>query len=173
MHLVLGVISIISVWRRGDWRNWKKYHTTMMYFALGNLLYNFLTANYFLWRLNPDLMPNHSMTEMLYTFVIFPATSLLFLCNYPEQTNKKMLHYFKWILIYIAVEWFFSTNSRILYQHGWNLMWSAIFDVTMFPMLRLHHKRPLLAYVISAIFCVFWVWKFEVPVDMPIEKRAG
>jgi hypothetical protein len=43
----------------------------------------------------------------------------------------------------------------------------------MFPMLRLHYKKPLYAYAISAIMCVFWVWIFNVPVDVPIEKRGG
>ncbi|MBD2872815.1 CBO0543 family protein [Paenibacillus arenilitoris] len=173
MHFALGVITLICAWRWGDWRNWKQYHHTMMYFALGNLLYNFLSANHFLWKLNPDFMPNHSMTEMVYTFVTFPATALLFLTNYPDGRKKKRLHYLQWIGIYVIVEWFFRDTGRILYQHGWSLMWSAIFDITMFPMLRLHYKRPLLAYAISAVLCVFWVMLFDVPVDVPIEKRGG
>jgi hypothetical protein len=173
MHLAVGIWAVIAVWRRGTWRNWKMYHSTMMYFALANLLYNFLSANHFLWKLEPDFMPNHSMTEMVYTFVTFPATALLFLSNYPQDNKKKIIHFFKWIAIYIGVEWFFTTNGRILYQHGWSLLWSLIFDFTLFPMLRLHYKRPLTAYGISVVMCIFWVWLFDVPVDVPIEKRGG
>jgi hypothetical protein len=57
MHLALAFITLLSVWKWGDWRNWEKYHSTMMYFALGNVLYNFLCANHFLWKLKPDFLP--------------------------------------------------------------------------------------------------------------------
>lgn len=171
MHLILGVITLLAAWRYGDWKNWRQYHHTMMYFAMGNLLYNFLTANHFLWKLKPDFLPNHSLTEMVYTFVTFPATALMFLSAYPEQYKKLIGHYLKWIGIYIGVEWFFMITDRILYQHGWSLYWSILFDFTMFPMLRLFHKKPLLAYVISLLMCIFWVLLFKVPVNVPIEKR--
>jgi hypothetical protein len=171
MHLFVALWALISAWKWGDWRNWEKYHPTLMYFAMGNLLYNFLTANHFLWKLEPDFLPNHSMTEMVYTFITFPATAFLFLSNYPKETHKIFLHYLKWIFIFVAVEWVFSRTGRILYQYGWSLGWSAIFDCTMFPMLWLFYRKPLIAYGISAIMCVFWVWLFDVPVNVPIELR--
>ncbi|MDQ0899406.1 hypothetical protein [Paenibacillus sp. V4I7] len=79
MHFVIGFIIIGAAYRWGDWRNWKKYHSTMMYFALGNLLYHYLCANHLLWQLMPDFSLSHSITEMIYTFIVFPATALLFL----------------------------------------------------------------------------------------------
>ncbi|TVY07514.1 CBO0543 family protein [Paenibacillus cremeus] len=172
MHLAIATLILIVAWKRGDWKNWRDYHTTMMYFALGNLLYNFLTANHFLWKLKADFLPNHSLTEMVYTFVTFPLTAFLFLSNYPkDRIGKQIAHNLKWILIFTAVEYFLMITGRIIYQYGWNLYWSIIFDCTMFPMLRLFYKRPVLAYGISAIMCVFWVWYFKVPVNVPIELR--
>ncbi|MFC5653707.1 CBO0543 family protein [Paenibacillus solisilvae] len=171
MHLTLALITILAAWKYADWKNWQQYHSTMMYFALGNLLYNFLTANHFLWKLKPDFLPNHSLTEMVYTFIIFPATVLLFLSTYPKRDKKLIGHYLKWIGIYVGVEWFFMMTGRIIYQYGWSLYWSIIFDILMFPMLRLFYKRTLLAYAISLLMCIFWVWYFKVPVNVPIEKR--
>jgi hypothetical protein len=173
LHLALALFSILVVVKRRVWREWQMYQPTMMLFALGNVTYNFLTANYFLWKMKPDFFPNHSITEMVYSFVIFPASALLFLSNYPTGTRKIFWYYVKWIAVYVIVEWFFTTNGRMLYQHGWNLWWSFAFDITMFPILRLHHKRPLIAYSISVFLCVFWVWMFDVPVDVPIEQRTG
>ncbi|WP_246050129.1 CBO0543 family protein [Aquibacillus sediminis] len=83
MHVGITILIIIAVWRKGDWRNWEKYHTVMLYFALGNLTYNFLTASYFLWRMDADFISNHTLTEMLYTFIVFPGTALLFIGNFP------------------------------------------------------------------------------------------
>lgn len=171
MHLILGVITVLAAWRYGDWRHWQKYHQTMMYFALGNLLYNFLTASHFLWKLKPDFFPNHSLTEMMYTFVVFPATALMFLSNYPEQKKKVIVHYLKWIGIYVGVEWVFMLTDRIVYQYGWNLYWSIFFDFTMFPLLRIFYKKPLLAYGITFILCLFYIWYFKIPVNVPVEER--
>ncbi|MCA1029814.1 hypothetical protein LCL95_02055 [Bacillus timonensis] len=173
LHVFISVIVILSVILRGDWREWKTYHTTMMYFALGNLTYNFLCASYFLWRFNPDFLSNHTLTEMLYTFIVFPATALMFLSHYPEGKGVKkiLLHYVTWITIYVSVEYIYTLTDSILYKYGWGLAWSAAFDVLMFPMLRLFHKRPVVAYILSVPIAIFWIWLFDVPVHLPIEKR--
>ncbi|MBM7661313.1 hypothetical protein JOC85_002085 [Bacillus mesophilus] len=173
MHIVIGLFVIFAVWKWGDWRNWQKYHTVMLYFAVGNLTYNFLTAGWFLWRLDADFMPNHTTTELLYTFIIFPGTALLFISNFPEYGGKvkKFLHYFYWIGIYSVVEWAMTKTGYIEYQYGWTLGWSIGFDTFMFPMLRLFYKRPLIAYLISIPIGIFFLWYFKVPFHIPVEDR--
>jgi len=172
MHIVTAVISIIAVYGWGDWRNWRKYHSTLLFFALGNLVYNFYTANYFLWRMNPEFIPNHTFTELLYTFIVFPATGLLFLGNYPKKKIKKILHILQWIVIYGAWEYVFTLTGHIEYQYNWTLWWSIGFLVVMFPLLKLHEKHPLLTYMLSGIVAVFVLWWFEVPVHLPVEERG-
>lgn len=173
MHFVIGFIIIGAAYRWGDWRNWKKYHSTMMYFALGNLLYHYLCANHLLWQLMPDFSLSHSITEMIYTFIVFPATALLFLTNYPEDRMKVVFHYIQWVLIYGGTEYVLHMFGRIQYQYGWGFWWSLLFDCTMFPMLRLFSVKPLLAYLVSAVLTVFWVVLFKVPVNVPIELRGS
>lgn len=171
MHVALAIFMIFAVWRWGDWRNWSKYHTVMLFFALGNLLYNFLTAGHFLWRLESVLLPNHTVTEMLYTFIIFPASALLFICNYPQGKLKIFLHYVYWVALYVGVEAIMMVTDFIKYQYGWSLWWSAGFDMIMFPMLYLYYKRPLIAYIISIPIALFLIWYFDIPVHIPVEKR--
>ena len=171
MHVLTGLIVVFFVYKYGDWRNWQKYHTTILFIAMGNLLYNFLTANYFLWRLDADFLSNHSLTEMIYTFIVFPGTVILFLGNYPQTLKRQILHVITWIAIYITWELVFVITNSIDYQYGWNLGWSALFDVVMFPILRVHQNNPLLAYVLSAIVCVSVLLYFDVPVHLPVEKR--
>ncbi|MGO4886715.1 CBO0543 family protein [Anaerobacillus sp. MEB173] len=173
MHVATALIIVIVVWIWGDWRNWKKYHTTILFVALGNLLYNFLTAGFFLWRLDADFISNHSLTEMLYTFIVFPATVILFLGNFPTDWKGKLKRVLKWIMIYVAWETVFVFTGSIEYQYGWNLGWSAAFDVIMFPLLRLHESRPLLTYFLSGIVAVAVLWWFKVPVHVPVELRGG
>jgi hypothetical protein len=171
MHVAISVIILLAAWIWGDWKNWQKYHTTMLFIAVGNLLYNFLCANHLLWKINPDILSNHTTTEMLYTFIVFPATAFLFLSNYPEGLWKQVMHISTWIGIYVVVEWLFIMTDRIVYQYGWGLGWSALFDLHMFPILRLYYKKPLIAYALSIGCTFFWVWLFDIPVGVPIEER--
>ncbi|WP_078544865.1 CBO0543 family protein [Litchfieldia alkalitelluris] len=173
MHIILSVFVIFIVWKWGDWRNWQKYHAVMLYFVMGNLLYNFLTANYFLWRLEADFLSNLTLTEMLYTFIIFPGTALLFIGNYPEGKGLKrvLLHYLFYIGWYAGIELIFSHTGHIIYQFGWTYWWSVGFDLFMFPMLRLFYKKPLLAYLLSIPIGVFFILWFDVPVHLPVEQR--
>jgi hypothetical protein len=171
MHVGISLFIIFAVWRFGDWRNWEKYHSVMLYFALGNLIYNFLTAGHFLWRLDADFISNHTLTEMLYTLIVFPATSLLFICNYPKGKMKVFLHYVYWISMYAGVELVMTLTGHIEYKYGWSLVWSVGFDCLMFPMLRLYYKRPLIAYLLSVPIGIFFLWYFDIPVHLPVEER--
>lgn len=173
MHVLTAIISIIAVFIWGDWRDWKKYHATLLFFALGNLVYNFLTANYFLWRMDADFISNHTLTEMLYTFIVFPATGLLFLSNYPKSVLKQILHTLQWIVIYGVWEYFFTLTGHIEYKYGWTLGWSIVALFFMFPLLKLHVKHPLLTYVLFALVCVGFLWFFDVPVHLPVEDRGS
>jgi hypothetical protein len=163
MHIFLAIFVIWATYRWGDWRNWQKYHPTMMYFALGNLLYNFLCANHMLWTLAPDVLSNAGLTEMVYTFIIFPASALLFLTNYPQGRKKVFFHYVQWVLIYGSGEYIFYLFGRIYYQYSWSFAWSIAFNIIMFPMLKLFSVKPLIAYILSALLTVFWMKMFHIP----------
>ncbi|WP_096187089.1 CBO0543 family protein [Evansella halocellulosilytica] len=171
MHVVTSLIAIIALIIRGEWKYWKTYHSTVLYVALGNLLYNFLTANYFLWRLDADFISNHTLTELLYTFIVFPATVLMFLHDYPEGLYKQIIRILKWIFIYGVWEYVFSVTGRIEYQYGWSFWWSIAFLFVMFPLIRLHHTHPLLTYLLTVIVASAVIWWFEVPVHIPVEMR--
>ena len=57
---------------------------------------------------------------------------------------------------------FFS--GLCVYSHGWTYTWSIVFASLMIPMLVLHYKRPLWAYILSVPITVFLLLWFEVPV---------
>ncbi|RKL67436.1 hypothetical protein CR203_08755 [Salipaludibacillus neizhouensis] len=171
MHILTAIISIIAAYGWGDWRNWKKYHASLLFFALGNMIYNFYTANYFLWRMDADPFSNHSVTETIYTFIVFPATGLLFLSNFPKTMIKQILHTLQWIAIYGIWEYIFTLTGHIDYQYGWTLGWSIVFLFVMFPLLKLHETRPLLTYVLSGFVAIFVLWWFKVPIHLPVEER--
>ncbi|MBD2870375.1 CBO0543 family protein [Paenibacillus arenilitoris] len=161
LHVAIGLWTILAVWRWGDWRNWKKYYPTMLYMSLGACVYLFLYGQDALWNPRPSLLLD-KQNELLYLFVIMPCSALLYLSNFPAKLKSKLIHISKWILIYILVEWIGYLFHEITYNSGWNLWWSLVFDMIMFPMLILHHRRPLLALVLS-VFAAMGLMAFFPP----------
>jgi hypothetical protein len=54
-----------------------------------------------------------------------------------------------------SVEWGEGRFGGIYYDHDWTIGCPLLFLIVMFPLLRLHYKRPLLAYIASVIIMVF------------------
>ncbi|UFJ39721.1 hypothetical protein LOK74_16900 [Brevibacillus humidisoli] len=165
MHFLIAGWIVFAAWKWGDWADWRRYHATMLYIALGNLMYHMLTKDHWLWKLQPDLLPTHVITEVIYTLIIFPLSAFLFLSNDPPDRKGKILHTVKWIIIYVGLEFIGMLTGRVLYQLGWNLFWSAVFNCIMFPMLRLHYHNPVLAYPLSFVIAVALLILFDIPLQ--------
>ncbi|MFS0901470.1 MULTISPECIES: CBO0543 family protein [Priestia] len=166
MRLIGLFLWIFAAWRWSDWKNWRKYHSTILYMIMFALLYEVLTYNYSLWIFKATLIPTHTLNSLLVTFITFPCLVLLFLSNFPEDvTTKKILHIIFWIILYSIVEYFYHAVGLFKYSHGWNFGCSILFNCIMFPMLLLHHKKPLLAYFLSIPIAIFYLIIFNVPIS--------
>lgn len=139
-------------------------HSTILFMIAGNLLHLFFSNDYMVWYFVPDTPIYPAHTELIYTFIIFPASVLLFFHGYPKTGwGKQIVYLVWWVIIYSAVEWVLSETGRIIYDHGWSWLWSTLFDCMMFPMLLLHQRNPLLAYGMSILIVVALVYGFRVP----------
>jgi hypothetical protein len=165
MHLIGLLCWILAAWKWGDWRNWNKYHSTILYFISCNFLLNYLTYNYSLWTLSDFFLPTHTLNDLAVTLIAFPCASLIFLGRYPEHSIiAKLNHNLLWIFIFSAIEYLYFLIGNFHYEHGWNIWWSILFNIMTFPMLRLHYKRPLLAYLLSVVTVVALMHIFKVPI---------
>lgn len=166
MHIIGQFLWIFAAWRWGDWRNWEKYHSTMLYMVVFSLLYDVLTYNYSLWIFGDFFLPTHTLNSLAVTFIGFPCSVLIFLSRFPEHSIiKKVTYVALWAILYLAIEYFFLVIDLFYYDNGWNIWWSALLDVTLFPMLLLHHKKPLLAYLIGVPIIIFYLLVFNVPIN--------
>lgn len=166
MHLVIALLVIAWVWLSGVWRKWRQYQSTMLYMFAVAMTYEFLTKDYKMWHFHPDFLLNRVLAVMVYAVVSMPLSTLLFLAYFPETERWKQLrHYLVWVAIYGVIEVVLSVTGRIMYEHRWNFWWSLVFDVIMFPMLRLHSKNPLVAYILSIPIVVGYLLIFQVPVS--------
>jgi hypothetical protein len=166
MHIIGQFLWILAVWRWGDWKNWKNYQSTMLYMIVFSLLYDVLTYNYSLWIFSDFFLPTHTLNSLAVTFVGFPCSVLLYLSRFPENSIFKQIKYIAfWITLYIGIEYFFVLFGLFHYYNGWNIWWSALLDATLFPMLLLHHKKPLVAYLISIPILIFYFIVFDIPIS--------
>lgn len=163
MHIGIAIWTVLASLIWGDWHQWRKYLPTMLYMSLSNLLYLYLTSDFWLWRIVPDFLLEQKEVAMLYTFIVFPCTVIVFLSHYPDRRRGQLLHFAKWIIIYGVVEWIGFLTGRIDYAHGWSIWWSLFFLCMMFPMLVLHHFKPLYAHVLSVFWVTFYILVFQVP----------
>ena len=172
MHLFVGPIFILLSIRWGKWKNWKEYYSTIQFFIIGDLLYNFLLARYPMWEFHPfkyekSILPNHTLISLFSMLTFYPSTVVLYLSNYPEQRSImiKIIYILSFSFIYIFIE-FFDLNifKSIHYYHSWNFCWSIVFDIGMFSMLILHQKKPGIALLISLIIAISLFFVFNVPI---------
>lgn len=166
MHLMIAAVTLIAAWRWGDWKNWQLYYPTILFMIVGNFLYNILTYNYPIWMYQDSLFPNHTITDIFNSFVLFPAVILLYLPRFPKEGMIKKVRYIVlWVIVFVSVEWLLSYFGLFSYYNGWSIIWSLIFNIGMFTILKVHFQKPLLAWIISVIVILFLIIYFDVPIE--------
>jgi hypothetical protein len=98
IRIFMAIVWILCAFKWGDWKNWRKYYPTMLFFGMGVLIYRSIFQSKILWMFQTDLLAQ-SINELLVIFTIFFSTALLFLPNLP----KKLFHE----IIYIIIWWSF------------------------------------------------------------------
>ncbi|UII55257.1 hypothetical protein LS684_16590 [Cytobacillus spongiae] len=166
MHVLLAILLCLGLIKRGQLTGWKDYHSTLLYIATCNLLYNCLTEDYKLWKYNADFFENHIMTDLLYSFIILPIVALLFLTNFPNEVErkKKGIYVLKWVIACLLTEALFLSFNRLELMHGYKYWMEIFFYTTMFLMIRLHTKKPLATYFLSIIIIITLIQLFDVPI---------
>jgi hypothetical protein len=171
MHLLNYLLFLLAGIKWGDWKNWRIYYPTILFLICGDLLKNALLRNYRMWEFHEvifgeKILIGHLTINLMIMIFVYPATILIFLGHYPKGWWKQVLWVAFWVLLYFGKEFVnFKFFHEISHHHGWNLGWSFIFDIIMFIILRIHFKKPLLAWAISVPWIIFLLVWFHVPID--------
>ncbi|SHI77540.1 CBO0543 family protein [Desulfosporosinus lacus] len=166
LRIVKGILYILAAYKWGDWKNWKIYYPTILFWILGDYIYGYLTYNYPLWEL---ISPGGKVTfnTMFVDFITFPATVLLFLGRFPEKGSiaKKGIFILAWVALFSTIEFIALKIGHFRYYHGWNLYWSIGFNIYSFLLLRIHFKNPLLAWFFAALLGISIIFYFKIPIS--------
>lgn len=149
-------------WKWSDWRNWKLYYPTILFFIVTSFSYSLSTYNYPLWEFESPLLKTTG-SDFLITIVFFSATILIFLPHYPNGKVKQILYILFWVFTYTLIEMISHMSGFFSYHNGWSIWWSALFNLVMFPSIQLHHKKPPIAWMISVIIAWAGLVYFEIP----------
>jgi len=151
MYIIfLSVISICICYKLGDWKNWRKYYSTILFFILSSVACAFLTYNHPLW-LYKSVVINHTFTDLFISITVYPCTIMMFIPHLPSKITKIILHISIYVAVYTIPELFAIKLGYFTYFNGWNIWYTLIFNCLMFPMLILHYKKPLYAWGIALI----------------------
>ncbi|SDN04704.1 hypothetical protein SAMN04487897_101901 [Paenibacillus sp. yr247] len=165
MAEIIGVSTwILAALRWGDWRNWSKYHATILYFILGDVLYYYVTCTHRLWTLVPTWPLKNELICVAGELIVFASTVLIFLGRYPSGHFISTWWTIVWICIYTANEWVLLHTGTFTYLHGWTLFDSFLFNILMFILLRLHSKIPLITYVLSIPIAIILISLNSIPI---------
>ncbi|SHG28254.1 CBO0543 family protein [Ornithinibacillus halophilus] len=169
MHFFYNGVFLIAVLFWGKLENWKEYYSTILFFIACDFFANIITYNNSLWKyqetvFGQEILMNHTIINLLIMFVAYPATIFLFIGYFPSKKWKKIGWILFWVSLYSIVEYInLHFFTLITHHNGWNMAWSVLFNIVMFTSLRIHYRKPLLAWLIAAIWSVIIILYFNIP----------
>lgn len=170
MHTILLTSFILAAIKWGDWKNWKRYYPTFLFFIIGDLLYQFLLYNKSMWVFHPSfdqaLLPNHTIISLVKMLIRYGATVLIFLGHLPAGKYKRMIWILFWAAIYLAIEIAAMKAGIISHHNGWNIYWSLYLDIVIFLVISIHYKNPVLAWILSFFNLIFLWSAFDLTIDI-------
>lgn len=161
-QIIICLIMVVAACKFGQWRNWKSYYPTILYFIIGNLVYAVISIEYPLWNFESNLL-SKTFSNLVINFIFFPSTIILYLTYMPTKLIKQILYIVLCTVVYTIIESIWYYTGCFSYHNGWNIGWSALFNSIMFPLLWLHYKKPLLVWPISFVVALLLLYFFKVP----------
>jgi len=160
--VILGIISIGACYKWGDWKHWKLYYPTILFYNIGALTENIITRNKCLWLFYGSY-PIDRLADYIFGFLIFPFIIIVFLSNYPKGILKQTFFTLAFITFMSLVEVILYSTNELTFYNGWNIGWSILLYIGVFPLLRLHHRKPLLALLALIILTIGGSIYFGIP----------
>ncbi|MCZ8517459.1 hypothetical protein O9H85_34975 [Paenibacillus filicis] len=160
MNLSLTGILLFLALRYAKWSKWREFYPTILYIVMLNLHYSYIVKTSPLWKYKSSLIPQE-MLDIIIIFIVEPSMTILFLSYHPLQWRRIFLYWAAWIIAFSITEYIFFLTDRMDYFRGWNMGWSVIFYIIMFPMLYLHYKKTPVALLLSIPFTIGFMWIFD------------
>ncbi|MHB1314347.1 MAG: CBO0543 family protein [Christensenellales bacterium] len=164
ISISIAVLLALACWKLGAYKRWQEFYPTILYVIIGDLAYNFLFYNYSLWLYKGFI--NHTFSDMLYAFFVFPSVLILFLTHWPATRLKQAGYVLLWSAGLFLGETVCHLSGGFLYKNGWNAFYS--FGVYFIGLLlaKLHTRHPLVVWPVSGLLALLTALLFELPLEV-------
>jgi len=156
------VVLIFICLKTGYWRNWKQYYSTTLFVLSGNLIHELITNQKPLWNMGA-LLGKYFVLELFVMTLLYAGTIILFLTYYPKLMSHQIVYILLWAALYVVIELASLNWCGFTYSNGWNIYFSIGFDIIMFTLIRVHYKKPLVAWASSGFMAIICIWTFKIP----------
>lgn len=163
-RIIIASLFILATYKTGAWKKWKEYYSTILYVIIGDLSYNFIFYNHTLWRFAN--LVNHTFSSFMIAFIVFPCIILLYMSHYPKGFWKRVIYTICFTVVNSLIEFISYITSNMVYEHGWNIFYSAGVFLFLFILARLHYRHPLVVWTISAGFALLTMYIFKIPFNV-------
>ena len=162
--ILIGVIFIGACHKWGDWRNWELYYSTIIFYILAVFLCEVLMEDKPLWLIKGSFWQDFTANCFL-AGVIFPCIIIMFLTNYPKNIIKQICYILSIVMGLSLIEYVTYIRKGIFFYNGWNIGWSILLYMGMLPLLRIHFKKPLLAWLILVVLVISGIFYFKINIS--------
>ncbi|WP_338021149.1 CBO0543 family protein [Bacillus piscicola] len=166
LQIIQPLLLLIATFKWGDWRNWEKYYPTILFIICLDFFSSILMYEHPLWIYKESLfLPNHTLTDFFIVFIMYPTVILLFLANCPSKRMAQIGWILLWITTFSVTEFISVASGLGAYENGWNFGLSVLFNCVMFPILYIHHHKPLLAWLLALSVALYIILSFHFPIE--------
>jgi hypothetical protein len=159
--IIIAVVCFGLCYKWGDWKNWKLYYPTILFYIIATLTAHILMEKQQLWSVHV-LFDSDMLADYFMSCILFPPVVILFLCNYPKQITKKIMYIFVFVFTFSLTEYIAGIQKAITYGNKWNFISAILLYIGTFIMLPLHHKKPLFAWLILFAMAVGAMFYFHI-----------
>ncbi|UXH45649.1 hypothetical protein [Rossellomorea vietnamensis] len=156
-------------WKFGNWKDFYSYYPTLLFFIIGDLLSQFLLFDYSMWEFRTvtpfgdSLHLNHTIISLSKMAIQYTVTIAIFIGRLPSGSWGRVGWILLWTGIYGLTEGLSHLIGMMTYHNGWHFGWDLLFNLMMFTVLIVHHKNPVLGWIISIPIILFLMIHFHVP----------
>lgn len=164
--IIYTILWLLAALKFAD-RNWEKYYPTLLFAALSNSLYELICYQHQLWQMEPNGLKVSMIPILLLVLIGMPISSWIYLSNYPRNSKlrRQAVYIILFTGLFVLLEFLSVKWGSITYHNGWNLLWSAFFDIIMFVMLRIHYRKPLFGLMMSIPYTGILMIIFDIGFD--------
>lgn len=146
--ILLSAILCFLCCQYGDWKNWRLYYPTCLFYVIGVITENIVTEKKQLWHI--ECFPMKGVLADYYiAYVIFPFIIILFLSNYPKTiiSQVKRLILFVFSLSFIEYIGYFKKHILLSWMEFYlvfpTIYWN-VYTVSSTPQKAIFGMDPIL-----------------------------